>query len=386
MDWRDWAPGQDLRDPRYAGFPFLAIGWGEAGFFRETPHWRDVKAGTILRAAFGSDRTLIHVDHLPLPRANGDDVRAVRLSPQAYRRLVGFIQTSWKRGGPHYPVMTCTMPFTRRRAVQRRAYLQQLDRRCAGGGRSTNGLVDALPRIGDGMAVIPPPSKALWAAELPRALWMGATWWRHRAELAAAPRGDGRTVMVLPGLFNTDAATVLLRRYLAAKGYRVHGWRLGRNRGVRSVGTEAERLIARIESLSDNGPVTLIGISLGGIMARMAAQGRPDLVAGVVTISSPYAGPPRATNVWKAFERLTGERVDDPAVLARSAAIAGPLPCPSAAIWSRSDGLVAGIICRDDATPSVEVRSSHLWVQHRPQVLAAVATILAGWPPPVSDQ
>ncbi|WP_394664570.1 esterase/lipase family protein [uncultured Sphingomonas sp.] len=236
------------------------------------------------------------------------------------------------------------------------------------------------------MAVIPPPSKALWAAELPRALWMGATWWRHRTELAAAPRGDGRTVMVLPGLFNTDAATVLLRRYLAAKGYRVHGWGLGRNRGVRSVGAEGDRLIARIELLSDNGPVTLIGISLGGIMARMAAQGRPDLVAGVVTISSPYAGPPRATNVWKAFERLTGESVDDPSVLARSATIAGPLPCPSAAIWSRSDGLVAGLICRDDATPSVEVRSSHLWVQHRPQVLAAVATILAGWPPPVSDQ
>lgn len=103
VDWRDWAPGQDLRDPRYAGFPFLAIGWGEAGFFRETPHWRDVKAGTVLHAAFGSDRTLIHVDHLPLPHANGDDIRALHLSPQAYRRLVGVIQTSWKRGGPHYP-------------------------------------------------------------------------------------------------------------------------------------------------------------------------------------------------------------------------------------------------------------------------------------------
>ena len=234
--------------------------------------------------------------------------------------------------------------------------------------------------------MIPPPSKALWAAELPRALWMGATWWLHRAELAAAPRGDGRAVMVLPGLFNSDRSNIVLRRYLAAKGYRVHGWGLGRNLGVRSVGPDAGHLIARIESVADRGPVTLIGISLGGIMARMVAQARPDLVAGVVTISSPYAGPARATNVWRAFETLTGERVDDPAVIARSAAIAGPLPCPSAAIWSRSDGLVAGIICRDDTTPAVEVRSSHLWVQHRPQVLAAVATILAGWPPPVSDQ
>jgi uncharacterized protein (TIGR02117 family) len=102
VDWRNRAPPQDLRDPRYAGFPFLAIGWGEAGFFRETPHWRDVKPGTIVHAALGSDRTLIHVDHLPLPRANGRDVKAIRLSPQAYRKLVGFIQAHWKRGGPHY--------------------------------------------------------------------------------------------------------------------------------------------------------------------------------------------------------------------------------------------------------------------------------------------
>lgn len=246
--------------------------------------------------------------------------------------------------------------------------------------------MDTLPRLGNGMAVIPPPSKTLWAAELPRALWMGATRWRHRDELAAAPRGDGRTVMVLPGLFNSDSATILLRRFLTTKDYRVHAWKLGRNLGVRSVGPEAERLIARIEALAEHGPVTLIGISLGGIMARMAAQARPDLVAGVVIIASPYAGSPRATNVWRMFETLTGERVDDPAVIARSAAIAGPLPCPSAAIWSRSDGLVSGLICRDDATPAVEVRSSHLWVQNRPQVLAAVASILAGWPPPVSDQ
>ncbi|MGW8137203.1 esterase/lipase family protein [Sphingomonas zeae] len=231
------------------------------------------------------------------------------------------------------------------------------------------------------MAVIPPPSKALWAAELPRALWMGATWWRHRAALAAAPAGDGRTVMLLPGLFNSDRSNIVLRRYLTSKGYRVHDWGLGRNLGVRSVGIDARHLITRIESLASHGPVTLVGVSLGGIIARMVAQARPDLIAGVITISSPYAGPARATNVWRLFERLTGERVDDPAVAMRSAAIAGPLPCPSAAIWSRSDGLVAGVSCRDDTTPAVEVRSSHLWVQHRPQVLAAVATILAGWPP-----
>ena len=93
--------------------------------------------------------------------------------------------------------------------------------------------------------------------------------------------------MVLPGLVNTDRATILLRRYLTAKGYRAHDWGLGRNLGIRSVGPDAGRLIARVETLASRGSVTLIGISLGGIMARMVAQARPDIVAG----SSPSPRP-----------------------------------------------------------------------------------------------
>jgi pimeloyl-ACP methyl ester carboxylesterase len=210
---------------------------------------------------------------------------------------------------------------------------------------------------------------------------MVATWWRHRALLAAAPPGDGRIVMVLPGLFNSDRSNVVMRRFLNRLGYRAHGWDLGRNLGVRTVGTDAERLIAKVEALADAGPVTLIGVSLGGIIARLVAHARPDLVREVITVASPYAGSAKATNVWRAFEWVTGERLDDPAVIARSDAIARPLPVPATAIWSRSDGLVAGAICRcDDARP-IEVRSGHLGVQLRPEVLRAIADVLAGGAP-----
>ena len=44
----------------------------------------------------------------------------------------------------------------------------------------------------------------------------------------------------------------------------------------------------------------------------------------------------------------------------KSDATRSAMPCPSAAIWSRSDGLVAGVICRDDTTPAVEVRSKRV--------------------------
>ncbi len=207
---------------------------------------------------------------------------------------------------------------------------------------------------------------------------MAATWWRHRAALAAAPRGDGRPVMVLPGLFNSDRSNLVMRRFLTRLGYRAEGWGLGRNLGAKTVGADAEALIARVAALAaDAGPVTLIGVSLGGIMARLVAHERPDLVRAVITVSSPFAGSGRATNVWRAFEWFTGERLDDPAVLARSARIAAPLPVPATAIWSRSDGLVAGSICRDGHCHAIEVNSGHLGVQMKPEVLVAIAGVLA---------
>lgn len=97
----------------------------------------------------------------------------------------------------------------------------------------------------------------------------------------------------------------------------------------------------------------------------MIAHRRPDLVRQVITVSSPFAGHGKATNVWRAFEWATGERLDDPAVLARSAAIAAPLPVPAAAI------------CRDAHGETIEISSSHLGVQVRPDVLLAVARLLA---------
>ncbi len=224
-----------------------------------------------------------------------------------------------------------------------------------------------------------PPPRLAFALESARAAWTLAELTAFRTR--GLPRGDGRPVLIAPGLFNSDRSNLVLRAMLRRLGYRPHGWALGRNFGVRSVGAEAERLVARVEAVArDAGqPVTLIGISLGGIMSRILAHRRPELVRGVITISSPFAGPPSATNVWRAFEAVTGERIADPVLAARLEEAARPLPMPSAAIWSRSDGLVNGLICRTEGCRAIEVRSGHLLVQMKPQVLRAVAHLLAEW-------
>lgn len=98
IDWRRVAPPSDLADPRFGAYPYLALGWGERTFFLETPTWADVRPRTILAAAIGSDRTLLHVEHIPRPVPDAD-VRAVVLTPDQYRRLAHAIAGHRLPGG-----------------------------------------------------------------------------------------------------------------------------------------------------------------------------------------------------------------------------------------------------------------------------------------------
>jgi triacylglycerol lipase len=227
------------------------------------------------------------------------------------------------------------------------------------------------------------PPKAVMLAEWPRAAWSLSTLPFAWPDLMQAPRGDGRPVLTLPGLVNGDMSNLLMRRYLDALGYRPFRWELGRNFGPRAIGTEGERLFERIAAIHDETgeKVTLIGVSLGGIMARVAAHRHPELAREVITVSSPFAGLPTATNVWRVFELVSGQRADDPVVRAFLEEAATPLPVPATSIWSRSDGLVNGMCCHEGDcgnARSIEVNSSHLWVQMKPEVLRAIADTLGG--------
>src|SRR5580693_3611771 len=156
--------------------------------------------------------------------------------------------------------------------------------------------------------------------------------------LSLAPRGDGHPVLVLPGLIASDISTRALRAFLKGRGYDAHGWRLGRNFGLRP-GIEDQMLgdIAKLRQSSGR-KVSLIGWSLGGIYARQLAKLRPDDVRLVITLGSPFTGSPRATNAWRAYEYLSGQRAD-------AGHSAGPLheppPVPTTAIFSRTDGICA---------------------------------------------
>jgi pimeloyl-ACP methyl ester carboxylesterase len=225
---------------------------------------------------------------------------------------------------------------------------------------------------------LPPPSKALLFLE-GRAIHEFGAFLASLPLLRLAPRGDGRPVLVFPGLMASDVSTRPLRTFLSNHGYDVTGWGQGRNYGPRD--GVADGMVALLRDIvrRTGRKVSLIGWSLGGLYARQLAKTSPDDVEMVITLGSPFAAHPRSTNAWRVYEMASGKRADD-----RSgdfgAALAEPPPVPTTAIFSRTDGVCAwrGCIERSGAlTENIEVEGSHCGLGHHPAAVYAVADRLA---------
>ena len=141
---------------------------------------------------------------------------------------------------------------------------------------------------------------------------------------------------MLPPLARGDPYVALARAFLSRIGYAANGWNLGVNIGPtkRLLDGAADRLVA----LSDRqGPVSIVGFSMGGLFARWSALRMPNRARQVITVCSPIHEPAR--NFWLPvgpFLRLW--RGDDLRMLADE--VARPLPAPCTVLFSRKNGLV----------------------------------------------
>jgi pimeloyl-ACP methyl ester carboxylesterase len=197
--------------------------------------------------------------------------------------------------------------------------------------------------------------------------------------LGLAPHGDGHPVLVLPGLVASDVSTRPLRAFLKSRGYAVSGWRQGRNLGLRPGVQHA--MVDLVQELNDahGRKVSLVGWSLGGLYARQLAKMMPKSVRQVITLGSPFASNPKATNAWRVYEMASGRRADEEDPRFGGTLSSAP-PVPTTAIFSRTDGICAWQGCREQSShmaESIEVESSHCGMGHHPAAVYAVADRLA---------
>jgi pimeloyl-ACP methyl ester carboxylesterase len=211
----------------------------------------------------------------------------------------------------------------------------------------------AAPRLGVDR------DRRLAYAEAPRALAEIAALLPAAPYLSLAPRGDGHSVLVLPGLGGGDGSTLVMRRYLAAQGFAAASWDLGRNLGP-AMDDLGRRLSERFEAVWRDGGrrrVSLVGWSLGGVYARRLAQWHPDRVRQVITLGSPIGGLP-------------------------------PPEVPGSAVYSRTDGIVPWQVARQApaaTAENIEVYGSHIGLGFNASALYLLAERLAqpedGWQP-----
>jgi len=227
---------------------------------------------------------------------------------------------------------------------------------------------------------IPLPPLRHWFGEAR----VASDWVRGRLvekALAARYPGDGRAVIVLPGLFTTDNRTAMLRRVLRTAGYRTYGWGQGRAMPVRA--DSLDRFDARVtevmqrEGGAKSEAVTLIGWSLGGIIARAYATNHPGKVRQVITLGSPFSGSPRANRAWAIYELIADHKVDAPPIAHERS---GKPPVTTVAIWSARDGIVSVASARGtdaERDHEIEVACGHFAMTSAPDALEAVLRSLA---------
>ncbi len=224
------------------------------------------------------------------------------------------------------------------------------------------------------------PSRALLFTEPSRATAEFGSFILSAPLLRRAARGDGHTVLVLPGFLADDRSTTVLRGYLRTLGYRASGWDLGRNVGPAPDILEGmeQRLLDLAESAGT--PVSIVGWSLGGMFARALGREHPERIRQIVTLASPFrSDAPIGSHATRSFERLAHIHVPH-TELPAAETDQDPLEVPVAAVYTKGDGVVAWQSCIQDEghrRENIEVLGSHCGLGHNPMTMWVVADRLA---------
>jgi pimeloyl-ACP methyl ester carboxylesterase len=150
---------------------------------------------------------------------------------------------------------------------------------------------------------------------------------------------------------------------------------LGPGPGGRTI-DDLERRVRSIHK--DTGRrLTLVGWSLGGVLAREIAKRIPDAVRQVITLGSPISADVAASNVSWLYEKVAGpiaaaEEIEH----YRRELQRPPSKVPSTAIFSKTDGIVHWTGCIEPKSPltdNIEVYASHCGLGFNPFVFYAIA-------------
>ncbi|MBK7230733.1 MAG: TIGR02117 family protein [Saprospiraceae bacterium] len=94
VDWTQWVKFEHTK-AKDTTVQYVAFGWGDKGFYLETPTWAELKWSVAFKAAFALSTSAIHASFYHQLKES-ENCKSIRISNGQYQQLVQYIQKSFK--------------------------------------------------------------------------------------------------------------------------------------------------------------------------------------------------------------------------------------------------------------------------------------------------
>lgn len=94
-DWSSKIPFSDTKSGK-TDYQFVGIGWGDKGFYLDTPTWADLKFSTAFKAAFWMSESAMHCSFYR-SMTEADDCKKIMISRSQYRKLIDFVDAKFDK-------------------------------------------------------------------------------------------------------------------------------------------------------------------------------------------------------------------------------------------------------------------------------------------------
>jgi len=93
-DWSEKIKFENIQS-KDSTHQFLAFGWGDKGFYLDTPEWSDLKFSTAFKAAFNLGTSAMHTTFYKQIQETENCVK-IEISKKQYQKLISFIEASFQ--------------------------------------------------------------------------------------------------------------------------------------------------------------------------------------------------------------------------------------------------------------------------------------------------
>ena len=94
IDWNTIVPFENT-DSKDTTFQYASFGWGDKGFYLETPNWSDLKFSVAFKAMFHLGHSAMHVTFYKTMQT-GERCREIKISKEQYERLIIYVKKSFQ--------------------------------------------------------------------------------------------------------------------------------------------------------------------------------------------------------------------------------------------------------------------------------------------------